>query len=462
VINKNVDFDAVAQTVNDAFALGWKVIKLYFMIGLPTESDEDILAIVEMVEKLLRIKGARRRNAINVSVASFIPKPHTPFQWADQIDLAQSQRKLSMLKSAFNTPGIQIKWQNPEMSLLEGVLSRGDRRLSAVIEAAVDNGCRFDGWTDRFNFRLWRECFARCHISIDFYSTRKRELDEPLPWAIMDSGVSDTFLKNQWYSAMSEEKLSDCRYGECHGCGICDFDSIRPVTFSMVDKVPHEFDDSHQPEELDTFVKWDFVYRKCDQARFFGHLELIHIFARALRRAGVPVQYSQGFHPMPRISFDDPIPVGMESEGERMRIVVHAEHANNELAERINRQLPEGLHIVSSYSSDGRGWSKQSVLHYVIDPGKHIIDGGKIQTFHKSKEWPHTRDPNRGGRTIDLKSCVRDLRMEKGRLLLCTLPVDGHLVRPMEIMKAVFDIEPQTLSSFRILKRVVDMEQSIG
>ena len=146
VINKNISEKEIVDTVKDAFNLGWQVIKLYFMIGLPTETDDDLEALVDLVKKLRKIKGSNgRRGKINVSVATFIPKSHTPFQWAGQISLAESRSKINRLHDQLRLPGIQFKWQNPEVSRLEGLWARGDRRLSRLLISAYKKGCRFDG-----------------------------------------------------------------------------------------------------------------------------------------------------------------------------------------------------------------------------------------------------------------------------------------------------------------------------
>ena len=157
VINKNITVREIADTVENAFSLGWRVIKLYFMIGLPTETQDDLKALVDLVNHLRRIKRphagkGKARGQINVSIATFIPKPQTPFQWAGQLSPAESKKRINWLKDRLKVPGIHFKWQNPEVSFLEGVWSRGDRRLSRLLVAAYRAGCKFDGWSDRFRY----------------------------------------------------------------------------------------------------------------------------------------------------------------------------------------------------------------------------------------------------------------------------------------------------------------------
>ncbi|MDM8553040.1 TIGR03960 family B12-binding radical SAM protein, partial [Desulfobacterales bacterium HSG2] len=212
VINKNITETDITDTVKDAFSLGWQVVKLYFMIGLPFETDEDLEAIAELVKHLRKIRGPKgRKGKINVSVGTFIPKPHTPFQWASQIPLDESKDKIHWVQDRLRMPGIQFKWQNPEVSRLEGLWARGDRRLSALLVAAYRKGCKFDGWSDKFQFDLWQEAFSDEGVDVDFYTTRARDMEEPLPWDHIDIGVTKDFLKEEWENAVSQKHTPDCR-----------------------------------------------------------------------------------------------------------------------------------------------------------------------------------------------------------------------------------------------------------
>jgi radical SAM superfamily enzyme YgiQ (UPF0313 family) len=200
IINKNLTREDIETTVENALALGWKNIKLYFMTGLPFETDADIAAICDLSKDLASAR-ARGKKSLNVSVSTFIPKPHTPFQWSRQISLEETKEKLQYLKDHLRHPRVSLKWQDPWMSRVEGVFSRGDRRLSGLIEAAYEEGCRLDGWTDQFDPEKWETAFEKSGVDPDFYTTRPRLLDEPLPWAHIDAGISARFLKKEWEKA---------------------------------------------------------------------------------------------------------------------------------------------------------------------------------------------------------------------------------------------------------------------
>ncbi|MDA8140115.1 MAG: TIGR03960 family B12-binding radical SAM protein [Desulfobacteraceae bacterium] len=453
VINKNLSYEEIAATVQDAFAMGWQVIKLYYMIGLPTETQADLEAIVEMVQALKQIKGpARRRGQINVSATTFIPKAHTPFQWESQLSLEESWSKIEYLKSKLRIPGVQFKWQNPNMSLLEGVLARGDRRLAQVIETAWRSGCTFDGWSDQLLFPHWQQAFEACSISMDFFTIRQRSVDEPLPWEHMDARLTPGFLKSQREAAIQVQTLEDCRLGKCHQCGVCDFKQVQPQRFPQG---PPPGASTTATEEQEAFQSMQLYYTKMGAARFFGHLEVATIFARALRRAQIPVQYSQGFHPMPRVSFDDPIPLGMESQGERLQLKVAPHISCQALTEALNAQLPEGI-VVGECQPVLPGSKRQRIFldQYRVELNTTEIDLGCLERFQAADQWPYIR-PSRKGlcREVDLKQCVVALEAPDAHTLQLSIErKTPFTLRPGEILRSIFNIPESALPTIRVVK----------
>ena len=223
VINKNLTEEEILNTCAQAFSGGWNNVKLYFMLGLPTETDEDVLGIAELVYKVIQ---AWKENAVNkkrglrvhVATAYFVPKPHTPFQWEKQITPQEYLRRCKLLKSHFYSKSIVYDYHSPDLSRLEAVFARGDRRLGPVIETAVRNGARLDGWDEYFNYAKWYDAFRECGIEEDFYTTRGCGEDEILPWDTIDVGVSKAFLKRERRRAYEGKVTPDCRHG-CAGCG---------------------------------------------------------------------------------------------------------------------------------------------------------------------------------------------------------------------------------------------------
>lgn len=226
VINKGVTNEDLMETAHKAFSNGWNRIKLYYMIGLPTETYEDLDGIVKMgydtlnVHKTINNGKIHPRTGITMSSACFVPKPFTPFQWMAQDDIETLRDKQRYLKDKFRTSkNISLNYHAPLTSSLEGVFARGDRRLGAVIEAAFNKGCKFDGWDEFFSYNKWTEAFDECNIDMNFYSTRKREYDEILPWDHIDCGVSKEFLIRENEKALKAETSHDCRNG-CLACNI--------------------------------------------------------------------------------------------------------------------------------------------------------------------------------------------------------------------------------------------------
>ena len=223
VSNKNLTEDEILNTCRNAFSGGWNNVKLYFMLGLPTETDEDVIGIAELVYKVILAwkecaSNKKRGLRVHVATAYFVPKPHTPFQWEKQITPEEYLRRCKLLKSHFYSKSIEYNYHAPDLSRLEAVFARGDRRLGAVIEEAVKNGARLDGWDEYFSFDTWKKAFETCGIDTDFYTVRGYGEGEILPWDTIDVGVSKKFLLQERHRAYDEQITPDCREG-CAGCG---------------------------------------------------------------------------------------------------------------------------------------------------------------------------------------------------------------------------------------------------
>lgn len=216
VINKNITEDDIFKTMEIVSKEGWEAVKLYFMIGLPTETEDDILGIADLLNS---IKRKYKKVDLNVSISLFVPKPHTPFQWARQITLKEAEEKIKLLKSKVNRR-INLSWHDPKVSLLEGILTRGDTDVSKAIITAWKKGARFDAWTDRFFWDIWEESFIENNIDINFYLGEKSLLD-PLPWDFVDTGISKEFLWDEYQLSLTGFKREDCRKAGCYNCGVC-------------------------------------------------------------------------------------------------------------------------------------------------------------------------------------------------------------------------------------------------
>jgi radical SAM family uncharacterized protein/radical SAM-linked protein len=451
VINKNITENDIVRAVSDALALGWQVIKLYFMIGLPTETNADILDIVSLVKGLRKIRtGLRRPFQLHVSAAAFIPKAHTPFQWEAQASLHESKEKLEVLKRELNLAKIQMKWQNPETSILEGLFARGDRRLSRLLVAAYEKGCQFDGWSDRFNFSFWQQAMEHSGIDAAGYTTRKRTPEEPLPWDHIDIGVTKSFLLEEREKAvLKTTPTPDCRVEGCAGCGVCDFNEIRPRVHTAAPDSPADLPDpgAKTPE----YVELRLTYAKEDEARYLGHLEMMSLFSRAVRRAGILAKYTEGYHPKLKISFQDPLPMGMESLNEVMYLAVLKSEKPQGIQERLNGQLPAGITIRTCEINDGR---EDLSTTYRVELAEGIFHQEGIDRFSEAEQFSISRVNYKGKEKIlDLKAIEVHLRILSPRILEISMRHDPqNILRPADVLGHVLGLSEQQQKSARVMK----------
>ena len=455
IINKNLSEESIEKTIENAFQLGWKNIKLYFMMGLPFETFEDIDAICELSKRLAHTK-AKGKKTINVSIAPFIPKAHTPFERCSQISLDRSLENLQYLKDNLRHPKVKLKWQNPEMSVIEGVWSRGDRRLSTLLIEAWQLGCRLDGWSDQFRFDLWQEAFSNTGIEPDFFTTRKRSGTETLPWDHIDSGISKAFLKEEFCNAESLSLTPDCRENDCSGCGICDFDTIQP---DIQPPAPEQAFHIQKPEPQDPndFIKVRVVYSKQGDARFFGHLELVNIIERAIRRAGLTVRYTQGFNPGMKLSFDNPLPLGMASESESFYLYIPKGNRPGALVETLNKVLPGGLKIEAA-TLFTRQQEAPLADRYHIRFEHDILVSEAVEKFMELSELV-VEDISRKGkrREVNLREIVEKISIiDRQNIEIVIKKNNQRLVRPGEILTRALGLSEADIHSAVITKKKQD------
>lgn len=465
VINKNLTEAEIAGTLKSAFDLGWQLIKLYFMVGLPTETLSDVEEIACLVHRLRRNRPARRRGGnINVSLTTFIPKSHVPFQWAQQLDIKSSRDRIEAVRSRLRLRGVDFKWQKPELSFLEGVFARGDRKLALVLESAWKRGCRFDGWTDSYNHEGWQNAFLDSGIDPENY-IKSIPTDAPLPWDHIHTGVSREFLLQEYDRALNGHSTPDCRNGDCQNCGVCDFNTVRPeiVPVKQEDKDSGVFENTtfnkSQPEirtHCQDSRRFRIIYTKLGPARFFGHLELANIILRAFRRAGIDLVYSGGYNPKARIAFADALPVGIESMSEQFFISVLSDLSPEKIMESVNYQLPGGLAISSCarVRDKAKPTGRQMADYEVVLEGGLLFEREAYQHFLQSRSFEVTVRSGKGvEKTVDLKSVVRRLYRVKPNTLRIRLAADaGPVIRPAQAVSLIFQLPEHEVLRARVLK----------
>jgi radical SAM family uncharacterized protein/radical SAM-linked protein len=374
VVNKNVTEADVLEAAQRIFAAGWKAVKLYFMIGLPTETREDWAGIVDLVRKVARLApGGRGR--VGVSLSNFVPKPHTPFQWCRQLGPAEAAEAQAYFQRELGRERkVELKWHSGPMSALEGVFSRGDRRVGAAVLAAYRKGCRMDGWTDRFRWDLWQEALAEAGLSLE-ECLAERDPGGPLPWDVVDLGVDRSFLACEWERARREVPTGDCRDGSCQGCGLCDFEALLPRVAGPRDFPPcrehPEAEGEPGGEDSSLLPRLRFRFSKTGPASLLSHLETVAALHRALRAAGVALAYSQGYHPHPRLTLGPALPLGTESLAELGDAKVREVPPLAAAQAAVNEHLPEGLRVEALWT---------------LQPGSRGLTGG--DTREEYRVWP--------------------------------------------------------------------------
>jgi radical SAM family uncharacterized protein/radical SAM-linked protein len=343
VINKGFSDDDIYAMIARLLARNVQTIKLYFMIGLPTERDEDIAGITGLVGRIAGMAWQHsRRVTINVALSPFSPKAHTPFQWEAMDTPAMLLEKSKCIKRELAARrNVKISYRDPFMATLETVMARGDRSLSAAIRLAWEAGARFDGWDEHFDFDRWKDAFAKCGIDFGMFCGAI-PLEQTLPWCAVSPGVSTEFLRRERERALSGELTPDCRNGACSACGACDPDLPDASRFvkapAQENPDPAEQAAAASPAERHCYR---FVYTKGLPIRFLGHLDMVSVLHRALFAARLAIAYSEGCHPHPLIAFGPPLPLGTAGLAEMFDMVT-LDRIGADIS-AINRFLPQGL-----------------------------------------------------------------------------------------------------------------------
>jgi radical SAM family uncharacterized protein/radical SAM-linked protein len=440
VINKGNTSGDLLSTIRTVFAANWRLLKLYFMIGLPTEMEEDLQGIVALCKKaLVEARRAKSSAQINVSISTFIPKAHTPFQWEPQGSLEEVRQKQKFLRQNLEREGLRVKWADPQLSLLEGVFARGDRRLGQVLEIAYKLGCRLDGWRDYFRYDLWEKAFGQAGLNSSFYTLRPRALDENLPWDHLDPRVCRRFLEEERRKAFQALQTVDCRNASCSGCGVC----YGPDQFSNLKAngpVASPQKSSSPPKSKLTVVsvrRFRSRFAKFGPAKFLGHLELSQSILRAFRRAQIPLVFSQGFHPLPKVSFGPPIPVGYESWAEFLDFQILDPIHPREADSRLNAVLPPGIKFLKSQEiplkSPSIFDSIVKILYMLHFPDSEGPPKDVEGEFLKEKQIPVFW--SRKNKSLDLKEVVETLSFVNAHTLKMVLRSgEGGSPRPEEVL----------------------------
>jgi radical SAM-linked protein len=426
------------------------------MIGLPTETDEDILAIVSMLNDLGKIVRKYQGRRINVTISPFSPKPVTPFQWENQDSGPEISRKLRLIRENLRSRSIVIKEPNPFLSLLECRLARSDRRASSVILKAWKKGSRLDGWTENFRRDIWEEVFRDKGIHL-WEGGGGIEQGDPLPWEHLHYGVDQEYLACEREKAYQAETTPDCR-DNCHGCGpyavFCKSAKKEITTKHIPAGIPENKKKPEavlygrrkkpaQPKQQAPAVGYRMrvKYSKTGSARYTGHLDLIRIFDRALRRADIPVAYSMGFHPHPKVSFGHPLPLGYESLAEYVDITLSESFPGLEAS--LRKGFPYGFDVRTVKAVSEHASSLVSIItraEYFVKCDIDEQTAAAIKKILDSESIRIVRSSKKGDRIVDVRPGIYNLAIDskKGGFSMELSLEAEQSAKPLEVLSLIF------------------------
>jgi radical SAM family uncharacterized protein/radical SAM-linked protein len=484
VINKNLDETQILDACRLAFEAGWDVIKLYFMIGLPTETDADIDGLVDLAHEILKTgrKVARgRRVEITLSASSFVPKAETPFQWLGMDRRENLYRKQDRIAARVRR-GVRFKHHECETSFLEAVFSRGDRRLCGVLEQAWRRGARFDGWSEHFRMDAWTEAFRTEDVDPEPYAHADWDPGARLPWDVVDSLINRKWLSIELERSLKAGTLAACGPADCHGCAPFARDCVegllvettgRPLVRELpvlstpaapgpgaaagaaqAPELPSGRPEAEAPVEAVPRYRYRARFSKVGRIRFLGHLDLMRTLLRALRRARVPLVYSKGFNPKPKVALGPALSVGIASEGEYLDLETSRRLDPEIEIARINAALPQGLGFIA-LREIGHGEpalsEAVSAARYRLRVPAGLPAGPVVQTFKSRGEVSISRERKGKLRTFRLDREILELEAETDDLIRFSLALHprGGSVSPGEAIREILGDEASGAEIFR-------------
>ncbi|MFC1538311.1 TIGR03960 family B12-binding radical SAM protein [Candidatus Latescibacterota bacterium] len=465
VINKNLTEEQLIETVNAALSGGWKSFKLYFMIGHPTETREDVIEIAHLLNKIGGLLKKYNGRRINVTISTFCPKSMTPFQWENQDSVSTLREKIGLIKDNLKARSVNIKETNPHVSMLECLLGRGGRETSKIIIDAWENGCRLDGWSEHFNSGVWHSSFEKAGIDMD-NGGGGLQPGAPLPWNHLHFGVEETYLISEREKAYREDVTPDCAE-TCQNCG---------QYASFCNTLKKKRDSQTPPEEKvmkssatdglygrkkkivrrnpnlvntnDSRIR--IKYAKSGLLRFSGHLDMVRIINRTLRRSNIPVAYTQGFHPHTKISFGPPLALGMKSTSEYVDFSLSA--AFPDVKEALTKNFPKDITLVDVAAIPEKVDSLSAVIKYTEYFVRCEVDDNisqKIKQILESNSLLIERWTKKGERNVDIRPGIIEINISENRngfaMLLCL--EKERLTKPQEVLKLIFgDVIPEDIT----------------
>ncbi|WP_163329500.1 TIGR03936 family radical SAM-associated protein [Desulfurobacterium thermolithotrophum] len=425
-INKDLTNEDLFRVVEGLFSRGWGRLKLYFMIGLPFEHEEDIDALIDMLWQVYKIgKKYKGKKHLAAGISIFVPKPFTPFQWESFASEEEVKEKIAYIKKKAPR-SFKLRFHDYRQSLIEAILTRGDEEVSKLIETAYLEGCQLDGWDEFFNWEGWLRTFEKTGFDVK-EATKKKNFEKELPWDFIKGVVSKKFLIREFKKAKKAQKTPDCRIVGCHGCGACTLQQIKELkNHPIPEKI--EFNVPPRPKrEFPLKRKVALIFEKKGFAKFLSLLDLTRAFTRTFRKFGVPLRYSQGFNPHPKINILLGLPVGIEGDGEVVEVELTEESYDFEkFIEDSKEFLPEGLRFKKFIELHSKETllNKIETVTYTIIPFKDY----NISLLREEKLF------NRKGKEVVLKDHIAWFKEEKKLIKIAIKVINGNILNIQDIL----------------------------
>ncbi|MEW6620308.1 MAG: TIGR03960 family B12-binding radical SAM protein [bacterium] len=455
VINKKVMLEELTNAIQSIFQAGWRGVKLYFIIGLPLENYEDLDGIIDIIYKINKI--CKGRHNLKISLSSYVPKPHTPFQWCGQLPKEELIARQHYLLDKLPGEKIEISWHDTNLSFLEAVFSKGDRRLGAVLLKAYESGCKFDGWNEYFDFDKWQKAFETMNINPMFYANRPMDFNDILPWNHIDAGVTKDFLWQEYQKAIKGEETPDCRETQkCNQCGLekeCTYQSTEPkyqlpITNYQSPVTNHQLPITNYQLPV-TKLRVRIKFTKKGDVQYISHLDLMRVLMRAMRRANIPVAMTQGYNPHPKLSLSHALAVGISSQAEYADLDLYRPIKLDELILQLNQTLPEGIKILQAGFVATNCQSLTSLINRLVYKIqlKECISKSKIEEFLAKEEILSFRE----GKELNIRQFIDQITAnEPNELLVCFKVDNGKTVKFPEFLQALLGEEKQVENISRV------------
>ncbi len=432
-LNKSFSNERLIASMSDAYRLGWKQVKLYFMIGLPFETDRDIGEIATLTDDILK---ACPKGSIKLSINPFVPKPHTPFESIEFAPIETLHEKIARIKK-LKSRRVEVKYQSPEVSFIEAFLSRGDDKIFPAIESVYEQGGKFEEWREWFDFSRWQAAFDSTGIDPHEYLKRK----ENYPWDFIDIGVKKDFLKEELNRAQQALTTENCFYKDCSNCGACDG---APPKYR--EEAEHYISYGRYPRRETQPVRYRVKYAVGETFRYASHLDITRTIYRALRRSNLPIQYTRGFSPIPKISFSPPKSVGQIAKGDYFDFYLDAAYSGN-ISQELNARFPPDIRILEVRSRPLKIPSLSSSINLIqyevtLPPGvlKKPIDFSDTPLYIEKKSG--RKKIQDGVLSISLKE----------DLLTCVLYFGNGTINIYDLLSYLTDLPVELVKAYKVTR----------